>query len=88
MISLHRRELDHDFGRKGGEYALAESMKERFKMVKKPRRYAISSISDPTVKVATYILAGKVMRKCCIDEVSVLVIVLAAQCTVMNPING
>ena len=41
------------FGGKGGEQALAKSMKEKFKLVKKPHGYAISSIYDPTVKVAT-----------------------------------
>ena len=64
------------FGGKGGEQALAEAMKEKFKLVKKPRGYAISSISDPVVKVATQILAGKVMRKCHTDEVPVLVVAL------------
>ena len=64
------------FGRKGGEQALAEAMKEKFKLVKKLQGYAISSISDSAVKVATQILSGKVMRKCCVDEVSALVIAL------------
>jgi len=49
------------FGRKGGKLALAETMKEKFKLVKKLRGYAISSIYDPVVKVAMQILAGKVM---------------------------
>lgn len=64
---------------KGGELALAEAMKKKFKLEKK-RGYAISSISNPAVKVETQILAGKVMRKCCTDEVPVPVIVLMAQC--------
>ncbi len=41
------------FGEKVGEQALAEAMKEKFKMVKKLRGYAISSICDPVLKVAT-----------------------------------
>ena len=40
------------FGGKGGEQVLTESMKEKFKLVKKPREYAISSICDLTMKVA------------------------------------
>lgn len=56
-------------------------MKEKFKLVKKPRGYAISSICDLVVKVATQILAAKVMRKCCVDEVSAPVVALVAQCT-------
>jgi len=46
------------FSRKGGEQALAETMKENFKLVKKPRGYVISSICDPALKVATQILAS------------------------------
>ena len=49
------------FGGKGGEQALAELMKEKFKLVKKPRGYTVSSICDPTVKVAMQIIAWKVM---------------------------
>lgn len=68
------------FGGKASEHALAEGIKEKFKLVKKPRGYTISSISDLAVKVATQILEGKVMRKCRTDEVSAPVIALAAQC--------
>jgi len=68
------------FGEKGGEQALTEAMKEKFKLVKKPWGYAISSISDPTVKVAMQILVGKVMRKCRADEVPTPIVALAAQC--------
>lgn len=66
------------FGRKGGEHALAESMKEKFKLVKKPCGYSISIICDPLVKVSMQMLAGTVMRKCHIDEVLVPIVVLAA----------
>lgn len=38
---------------KGGEQALVETMKDNFKLVKKPRGYSISSICDPAIKVAT-----------------------------------
>jgi len=55
-------------------------MKEKFKLVKKLRGYAISSISDPIVKVAMRILARKVKRKCFIDEVPKSVIIRVAQC--------
>jgi len=51
------------FGGKGGNLALAKSMKEKFKLVKKPHGCTISSICYPAVKVAMQILAGKVMRK-------------------------
>jgi len=66
------------FGRKGCEQALMEAMKEKCKLVKKLPGYAISSICDPTVKVAMKILASKVMRKCRADEVPMPVIALVA----------
>jgi len=65
------------FGGKGGELALAESMKEKFKLVNKSRRYAISSICDPAIKVEREILVGKVMRKCRANEVPAPVVALA-----------
>ena len=69
------------FGGKGGEHALVEAMKKKFKLMKKLQGYAISSIYDCMVKVAMYILARKVMWKCRADEVMTLAIALAAQCT-------
>ena len=56
-------------------------MKKKFKLEKMKRGYAISNINNPTIKVAVQILAGKVMRKCRVDEVPTLVIALATQCT-------
>ena len=40
---------------KGGELAIEEVMKEKFKLEKKKRGYAISSINNPKVKVGTQI---------------------------------
>ena len=40
---------------------LTEAMKKNFKLEKKKGGYAISSINNPAVKVATQILEGKVM---------------------------
>ena len=37
------------FGRKGGEKALTKSMKEKFKLVKKPHGYTTSKICRPIV---------------------------------------
>lgn len=65
------------FGRKFCKHDLAEAMKEKFKLVKNSRGYSISSIYDPTVKVATQILVAKVMRKCHIDEVSTPIVARA-----------
>jgi len=69
-----------ELGRKIGEHDLAEKMKDKFKLVKKLHGYSISSITNPTVKVATQILARKIMRKCHADEVSTLLVSLVAQC--------
>ena len=66
------------FGRKIGETNLTEAMKDKFKLYKKPRGYAITSIFDLAVKVVMQILVGNVMRRCHVDEVSAPVIALAA----------
>ena len=63
------------FGKKVGENPLAEAMKNKFGLVKKSCGYSITSISDLAVKMATQILAGKVMR-CHSDEVSVPIVAL------------
>lgn len=67
--------------------ALAEAMKKKFKLEKKKRAYAISNINNPAVKVATQILARKVMRKCHVYEMHALVIVLETQCTKVVQFN-
>lgn len=56
------------FGGKTGEHDLAKEMKDKFKLAKKSRSYSITSITNLAVKVATHILAGKIMRKCHTDE--------------------
>jgi len=65
---------------KSSDLAVAEAMKRKYKLAKKKWGYAISSMSDKAVKVAIQILADKVMRKCCRDEVPALVVALAEQC--------
>jgi len=47
-----RENLAMMFGGKGGERTLVETMKEKFKLVKKFQGYAISSICDLVVNVA------------------------------------
>lgn len=66
---------------KGSDLAIMDAMKKKYKLEKKKRGYAISSIKDKAVCVATQILVGKFMRKCCLEEVPVLVVTLAEQCT-------
>lgn len=68
------------FGRKTSECDLTEWMKDKFNISKKPRGYSISNITDPMVKVATKIQAGKIMTKCRADEVSSPVMSLVVQC--------
>ena len=60
--------------------AIAKAMKKKYKLEKKKRGYTISSIKEKVVHMATQILVGKVMRKCCTDEVPTLVVALAEQC--------
>jgi len=64
------------FGGKIGESDLTEEIKDKFKLAKKPHGYAITSITDPIVKVATQILAGNIMCKCHVDEVLTPVVAL------------
>ena len=54
-------------------------MKKKYKLEKKKRGYAISSIKDKGVRVATQLLAGKVMRQCRGDEVPAPIVVLGEQ---------
>ena len=60
---------------KSDDLAIVEAMKKKFKMEKKKRGYAISSINNLLVKVVTLILAGKVTQKCHAHEVPTLVVV-------------
>ena len=57
---------------KSDDLAIAEAMKKKFKLEKKKRGYAISSISNFVVRVVMWILVGKVMRKFRADEVPML----------------
>lgn len=66
--------------RKSSDLALTEAMKKKYKLEKKKRGYAISSIKNKGVRVTTQLLAGKVMRKCCGDEVQALVVALDEKC--------
>lgn len=75
-----RQNLAKEFGGKVGERDIIERMKEKFKLVKKLHGYSISSITYLVIKVATKILAKKIMWKCCADEVPTPVVSLAAQC--------
>jgi len=65
---------------KSSDLATMEAMKRKYKMEKKKMGYAISSMNDKTVRVATQILIGKVMCKCHTDEVPAPVVPLAEQC--------
>ena len=63
-------------------------MNDKFKLVNIPCGYLITSIIDPTVKVATQILAKKLMRKCRTEEVPKPVILLASQCMIQVNVGG
>lgn len=54
---------------KGSDLALVQATKTKYKLEKKKRGLAISSIKEKVVHVATQILADKVMQKCRVDEV-------------------
>ena len=65
---------------KGSDLSLTEAMKTKYRLEKKKRGYTISSIKDNAVRMATQLLAGKVMCKCSIDKVPMTVVALAEQC--------
>lgn len=77
MISIYRRESSHDLWRKKWQVGSRRIDERKIKLVKNPCEYTLSSICDLAVKVATQILAGKLMRKCRADEVLVPVVALA-----------
>lgn len=58
------------------EKKLADQMKGDFGPAKKSRGYFISSITDEAMWFAAQVLAGKIMWKCRVDEVSAPVISL------------
>ena len=72
--------LAMEIGKKTGEHKVAIRMKDKFKLTKKPFEYLISCITNLMDKVNAQILAGRIMRKCHVDEVPTLVVSLAAQC--------
>lgn len=69
-----------EIARKSGDLGLVEVMKKKYKLEKNKRGYLIRNIKDKVVRIATQLLAGKVMRKCREDEVPVPVVTLAEQC--------
>ena len=60
-----------------GDLVLTETMKKKYKLEKKQRGYVITSFQDKRVHIATQLLARKVMRKCCGNDVPATVIELA-----------
>jgi len=65
---------------KRSDLAIVESMKKEYKLEKKKRGYAISSINNKAIKVATKILESKVMHKCRANEAPMPVVAHAEQC--------
>ena len=80
MLPHSRLNLAMTFGEKMSEHDLAIRIKDKFKLAKKPHGYSISSRTNPAIKVATQILARKIMRKWRVDEVLTPVVSLVAQC--------
>jgi len=81
FLSHSSLNLAKEFGGKTSEHDLAERTKDKFKLVKTLRRYSITSIIDPAMKISIQILTSKVMQKCHSYEVLALVLSLATQCT-------
>jgi len=58
------------------DVGLAEAVKVKYKLKKQKLGYEITSIKDRGVHVAAQLLASKLMRKCCADEVLASIIAL------------
>jgi hypothetical protein len=63
------------------EKALAEEMKKKYGTDRGTRGIIVKRINDVVTQLGENILAYKLLRKCCKDEVSTGVIALATQCT-------
>lgn len=61
---------------KRNELAVTKAMKKKYKLEKKKRGYAISSMKEKVVHVVTQILVGKFIRKSLVDEVPTVVVAL------------
>jgi hypothetical protein len=69
-----------DFVGKQQDNKVADRMKECFGLVKGTCGYDVNSISNPTMRFAAHILAGKIMIKCRPNEVPAPVVSFAEQC--------
>lgn len=79
-LATFRLESSEEVWQKHSEHDLAVKMKKKFDLVKNPCKYSIISMNDPAVQISTQILAGKVMRQFCMDEVLAPLMSLVAQC--------
>lgn len=66
---------------KSSDMALIETIKAKCKLEKRKRGYIIASIKSQGVRIATQLLVGKLLRKCCTNEVPTYVISLAEKRT-------
>jgi len=70
--------LVEEFTGKDHDRTVAENMKKKYSLVKGNRGYDIKLIRNQVVCFIAYILARKIMRKCCANEVPTLAVSLAA----------
>jgi hypothetical protein len=66
---------------KSKEKALAEEMKKKYGTTRGMRGIMIKQINNAKTQLGAKILACKLLRKCCKEEVPAGVIAVAAQCT-------
>jgi len=67
-----------EFRGKTREKELVDKMKKDYNLLKKSQGYSILFITNQGVQFVAQILAGNVMRKCCVDKVSTPVVSLVA----------
>lgn len=70
-----------NIARMNSDVGIAEIMKAKYKLEKQKQGYVIASIKYQGVRIATQLLARKLMRKFNADEVLAPIIVRAERCT-------
>jgi hypothetical protein len=74
-------------GDKSKEKVLAEEMKKKYGTTRGMRGIMIKRVNNAATQLDAKILACKLVRKCCKEEVPARVIAVVAQCTEGTSIN-
>jgi hypothetical protein len=78
----------HFLEEKTKDKALAKEMKNKYGTERGSHKIIIRCITDATTRMATKIMACKLLRKFCKEEVLVRVVIVAAQCVEVTTLSG